>query len=223
MALEKHDFVEIDYTGRLKDTNEVFDTTDLDTARKSGIYNKDAIFGSVVVCLGEGFVLQGLENKLIGKEIGEYDVELSAEEGFGKKSTKLIQLVPTSKFTKQNIVPMPGLQIDVDGLLGTIKTVTGGRTIVDFNHPLSGRGLLYKVKIKRVVTDKKEKADAILNWNFRIHNAEVKLEDETLTVAVEKLPKEFQDEIAKKITELANISTVLFEEKKEEKKHTSDS
>ena len=35
MALKKHDFIELDYTGRIKETNEVFDTTDEDIAKKN--------------------------------------------------------------------------------------------------------------------------------------------------------------------------------------------
>ena len=213
MALREHDFVEIEYTGKIKESGEVFDTTDAKVAKEHGIFDKAALFGPVTVCLGEGFVLHGLEERLIGKELGEHDIDLTAEEGFGKKSAKLIQLVPTAKFTKQEIVPTPGLQINVDGMLGTVRTVTGGRTIVDFNHPLSGKELLYKVKILRSVTDEQEKANAILKWLFRIPNAELKLEDKKLTIIFEQMPQEFQQEIANKVKQLTKITEIVFEDR----------
>jgi len=136
MALKKHDFIEVDYTGKIKESGEVFDTTNIEVAKKNQIFEAERVTGPVVICLGEGLILPGLEKKLEGRELGEYNIDLSAEEGFGKKSAKLIQLIPTAKFKKQDVRPMPGLQISVDGMMGTIKTVTGGRTIVDFNHPL---------------------------------------------------------------------------------------
>ena len=49
------------------------------------------------------------------------------------------------------------MQLNIDGVVGTVKTVTGGRTLVDFNHPLSGRELVYEVQVKKVVTDTQQK------------------------------------------------------------------
>ena len=49
-----------------------------------------------------------------------------------------------ANFKKQNIIPYLGLQVNIDGILGIIRTVTPGRAIIDFNHPLSGKNLIYK-------------------------------------------------------------------------------
>jgi FKBP-type peptidyl-prolyl cis-trans isomerase 2 len=218
MALKKDDFVELEYTGNISDTGEVFDTTDVEVAKVSGIYQKDAVFGAVTICLGQGFILQGLEQRLVGKDIGEHSIELPPEEGFGKKSTKLIQLVPTSKFTKQKIAPIPGLQINVDGLIGTIKHVTGGRTIVDFNHPLSGKSLHYVVKVKRIVTDDKEKVEAILKWQFRIDVPEIEIKDGALSLNLPGLPGEMQEEISSKVKSLTGVKNLMFEDKEKAQK-----
>ncbi|MFS6939009.1 hypothetical protein ACDX33_11095, partial [Neisseria animaloris] len=74
-----------------------------------------------------------------------------AEEAFGKRQVNLIKLVPTNIFTKQNMTPVPGLHVNLDGIYGVIRSVSGGRTIVDFNHPLSSHDLVYEVDIKRIV------------------------------------------------------------------------
>ena len=47
-----------------------------------------------------------------------------------------------SAFKKENITTQPGLQITVDEAVGMVKTVSGGRVIVDFNHPLSGKDIV---------------------------------------------------------------------------------
>ena len=150
--IKKHDFVELEYTGKLKDSGMIFDTTDEGIAKKENIYNKNMIYGALVICVGEAQILKGLDEQLEGKEIGkQITVDISPEQGFGKKDASLLKLVPMTLFKKQDIMPMPGLQVNIDGAIGTIRTVTGGRIIVDFNHPLSGKYLIYEVKVNKKI------------------------------------------------------------------------
>src|SRR3989338_4803927 len=121
----------------------------------------------------------------------------------GKTNPKLLQLVSTSIFKKEKIMPQVGLQVSIDGQMGIIKTVTGGRTIVDFNHPLSGKMLHYKIKPIRVVTGLTEKTKALLE-GFRMPPESVSV-DEEKNAAVkmkQELPNEFLEMIGKKIKEL---------------------
>jgi FKBP-type peptidyl-prolyl cis-trans isomerase 2 len=192
-TIKEKDFVEIEYTGRIKDDNFVFDTTDKAIAKEHGLDGKGARFGPVVVCIGEGMLMKGLEKKIIGKLPGKYKIDIKPEEGFGKKSAGLIKLVSTSKFKSQKINPMPGLQVEIDGTVGTIKTVTGGRTMVDFNHPLASKDLIYDIEIKRILNDTKEKAENIFKMAFHIE-PKTTLQNDELTVT---LPREFPAEIEK--------------------------
>ncbi|HLC84384.1 MAG TPA: peptidylprolyl isomerase [Candidatus Nanoarchaeia archaeon] len=164
MAIKKDDFVELDYTAKLKDTNEVFDTTSLEVAKKAGLKTQDLRFAPVIAKVGSRTVIPGLDAALVGKEPGKFSVDLQPEQAFGKKDPKFIQLVNTAKFIEQKIQPVIGLQVNIEGHIGTIRSVTGGRTMVDFNHPLSGREISYDVTIKRIVTDKKEQAKAAFEW-----------------------------------------------------------
>ncbi|MBI2564896.1 FKBP-type peptidyl-prolyl cis-trans isomerase [Candidatus Woesearchaeota archaeon] len=203
--VKKNDFIEIEYTASLKEGNSVFDTTDKSVAEK----NKLQASKSVVIPLGQGLFLQGLEDALEGKSLGIHTVELQAEKAFGKKSTQLIKLVPTNKLQQQNIRPVPGLQLNIDGMLGTVKAVSGGRTIIDFNHPLSGKDVIYKVDIKRVVTDKKEQVQSLFNI-FNIPVDSVTVDGlKAIVKAKEKLPVLLQKEVDGKVKELTGIS-VLF-------------
>ena len=204
MAIKKNDFVEVEYTGRLKDGNVVFDTTEESVAKQNDIHSPNASYGSVIVCIGQNQLVKGLDAKLEGKEIGKHVIELKPEEAFGKKDAKLIQLVPTGKFREQKIMPVHGLQINFDGIMGTVKAVTGGRTIVDFNHPLSGKEVIYEVNVKRVVTDKKEQVDAL--FKLAGLDAQVVVEAETARVSFKKdLPEKLASEIKKKFEELVQI------------------
>ncbi len=211
MQIKKNDFIEIDYTGKLKGDGSVFDTTNKETAQEHHLYREGAEYGPLIICVGEKHVLKGLDAFLTGKELGSYNIELKPEEAFGKKDAKLVQLIPARKFTEHNIRPMPGLNVNVDGVLGLVKSVSGGRILVDFNHPLSGRELVYDIKVIRIVNDKKEQVQSLLGLILSVDkgDAEIALKDSECTV---KLKKKFPDEVLKKVNdkikELTKLSKV---------------
>lgn len=158
VTVKEKDFVEVEYTGTVKLDNTVFDTTDEKIARANNIHNPHMTYSSLSVCIGDGALVKGLEDALIGKEVGKsYSIELSPDNAFGKKSTKLLKIIPASVFIKEEIRPVPGLHINVDGSIGIVKSVTSGRIIVDFNHLLAGKDVVYKIKINKLVTDDAEK------------------------------------------------------------------
>jgi FKBP-type peptidyl-prolyl cis-trans isomerase 2 len=214
--LKKGDFIEVDYVGRIADSGEVFDTTKPDVAKEANVFNENQKYGPVIVQLGQNMLLRGLERQLEGKEVGkEYKFRVMPEEGFGKKTAKLIQLVSTSKFRQQKITPIPGLQVNIDGVVGTVKAVSGGRTIVDLNHPLAGRELEYDVVVKRIVTDAKEKISAMLKLVGI--KAEVSIEGENAVIAAaEQLPEEIQKKLREHLTKsVSEIKSVEFAKKEE--------
>lgn len=221
MAISKGDFVEIEYTGKIKEGNLVFDTTSEEVAKQNKIYDKEATYKPLIMCVGEGHIVKGLDKEIEGREIGKkFTVDVPPEEGFGKKNPKLLQLISTSKFREQKITPVPGLQVNVDGLIGVIKTVTGGRTIIDFNHPLAGKELSYEVEIKRIVTDTKEKVATLIDL-MRLKDFEIEIKEKTLTLETKHdIPKEIQqriiDEIKRLVKEIEKVEIKKEEEKKAE-------
>jgi FKBP-type peptidyl-prolyl cis-trans isomerase 2 len=205
--LKENDFIEVDYIARIKG-NGVFDLTKEDVARDNNIFNKDFKYKPVIICLGKGDIIKGLDNKLIGKDIGKYKIELTPEEGFGKKDGKLIKLVPTKEFTKQNIKPIPGMQLNLDGFMGKIIAVTGGRTLVDFNNPLSGRDIEYEVEIKRKVTDKKEQLQGFMD--ILLKNSKIELKDEEAIIELKEINEDAKKELEKEILDRIKIKKVTF-------------
>lgn len=203
MKLKKGDFVELDFVARIKETNQIFDLTDERVAKENKLYNEKIKYKPLIICVGYNDVVKGLDQSLIGKGLREYKIEVEPEDGFGKKKHELIKLVSTSAFTKQDIRPVPGLQINIEGLIGVIKTVGGGRTLVDFNHPLAGKTLVYDIKINRLVKDVKEKLTSFLN--LKAIKPEFKLEKDKVVINVD-LNKKFKEnlvaEIKKRIKEI---------------------
>ena len=201
--VKQKDFVELEYTGKIKNSGEIFDTTDKKIAEDNDVLQEEHEYKPIIVCVGENQIIKGLDNALAGKEKGKsYTIEVKAEDAYGKKDAKMIQLIPTNKFIKENIQPMPGLQVNIDGMLGFVKTVSGGRTMVDFNHPLSSKDLTYEIKISRIIEDDKEKISSY----FDIMNAkdiEVSIENSKAEVKIkQEMPKEIKEPIEKKLKEL---------------------
>ncbi|MBS3094792.1 FKBP-type peptidyl-prolyl cis-trans isomerase [Candidatus Pacearchaeota archaeon] len=175
MALQKKDFVEIEFTGKLKDGEEIFDSNikaDVEKMHAGHNHSKEKHDMNVkpfVFCLGEKMFLEGVEDFLIDKpeNSASYNIEISPEKSFGVRNPKLVQVVPIKVFHAQRINPTQGDVLNFDGKLGKILSVSGGRVITDFNHPLAGKEVIYKVNLKRKVTDINEKVKALFDFFFR--------------------------------------------------------
>ncbi len=203
MTVKKNDFIEIEYTGRDRESEAIFDTTDKKAAQQEEIYNKSMDYGPVIICLGQSHILQGLDDRMMGKELGTYTFELGPEEAFGNKNPRMIQLIATNRFRKEGINPVPGLVINADSMQGIIKTVSGGRTLVDFNHPLAGKEVSYSITIRRIVTDDKEKLDAILRNRLGIKHINTQLSEGKATVKTKyDIPESVSDVLSQSIREL---------------------
>ena len=163
MGLNKGDFVELDYAAYDKETGRLFDSTSEDIAKKQGIYNAKVEYKPIVICIGKKQVLEGLDVFLVGKDVGkDYSVEIAPGDGFGKRDQKLLKLIPLNVFKQQKIMPFPGLRVNFDGIIGTVRSVSGGRIVVDFNHPLAGHSIIYTLKAIKVINDAREKLNSLL-------------------------------------------------------------
>ena len=213
-AVKEKDFIEIDYTARTREENIIFDTTREEVAKKEGVHGNHSHYHPAVICLGEGMMLKPVEDGLVGKETGkEYGIKIKSEDAFGRKNAKLIQMIPLNKFRQQKIQPVPGLQLNIDGMFGIVKTVSGGRCYVDFNHPLAGKDLVYSVKINKIVEDDREKLKSLLDLHFHMHDAQIELKEGAAAVKTKQnVPKEALEEmksIAKRT--IPTIKDIVFD------------
>ncbi len=215
--LKKGDFVELEYTGRIKLMDKVFDTSDEEVAKSNNIYNEKMKYGPITICIGEKNVLQGLDDELAGKEIGkDYEIDVSPEKGFGKKDPKRMKIVSMSLFRKQKMNPYPGLQINADGMIGTVRSVNGGRVNLDFNHPLAGRDLVYTFKIIKKVEDLKEKVDSVMKFGLEMFGPDMfkkELTGNNLKISSkmklpEQIQKTFEEKFKKLVPELEKVEFI---------------
>jgi peptidylprolyl isomerase len=197
------DFIEIEYTNTIKESSQIIETTDADVAKKNNVYNPKTEYGPKVICIGQNQIFPALEEEIKDKELNkEYEIILPPEKAFGKKNPKLLQLVSMSNFKKQNLNPYPGLAVNIDNMMGIVRTVSPGRVIIDFNHPLANKTIIAKIKILKKVTDTKEQVSSIISNYIKDFKLEIK-NDEAIILA--KMPEPVQKEIDKKIPELVPI------------------
>jgi FKBP-type peptidyl-prolyl cis-trans isomerase 2 len=165
MAISKNDFVEIEFSAKIKN-GALFDTTKKEDAKILGI-NEDSL-KPLIISVGNGMLVKGMDEDLVGKDVGkDYSVEIKAENAFGKRDSSLVQMVPLKNFSEQKIYPQRGMQFSLDGRLAKIVSVSGGRVLVDFNNPLAGKDVCYLYKILRKVDGKEEQLDALQEFFFR--------------------------------------------------------
>ena len=222
-TLKNGDFIEIEFTGRIKNGNEIFDTNIEKDAKESNLEIK--VFKPAVLCVGKLMLPKGFDEDLEGKEVGKsYVVEISPEKGFGKRDKSLIKMIPTKLFLEQKINPQRGMQLDLDGQLVKVLSNSSGRTLVDFNNPLAGKDLTYNYNILKIVDKMEDKINALQDFLFR-KRFDFNAEDKETIFEVEKGMKQYIEMFAPKFKEILNIDieAKVVEKKKEVKKESSQS
>ena len=218
MTIKKNDFIEVEFTGSITGTDEIFDTNIKADAKKSGMDLKN--IKPFVLSVGHRMLPEGFDNDLIGKEAGkDYTLNIKPENAFGKRNPQMVRMIPSKHFHEQKINPVRGMQIALDGQLVKVLSSDRGRTLVDFNNPLAGKPVTYVYKINKIVTDQKEKIDALQDFLFR-RTLEFDIKDKTATFKVEKQFEPFVKMFAPKFKEILNIEvkTEVIEPKVEKGK-----
>jgi FKBP-type peptidyl-prolyl cis-trans isomerase 2 len=210
----KKDFVEVKFTGYTN--GKVFDSNVEEELKK---LNPDDKPRELIVAVGEGMIVSGLDKALEGKEIGkEYEVSITAKEGFGERRKELVKTIPLKVFTEQKISPYPGLVLAMDQSLARVVAVSGARVVTDFNNPLAGKDLVYKFRIVRKVSDDKEKAKTLFAFVFRfVPEFEVR---DKIVVKGPKILENYIKAFSPKFKELMNkeLELEIVEPKKADEK-----
>ncbi|MFH1721126.1 MAG: FKBP-type peptidyl-prolyl cis-trans isomerase [Candidatus Altiarchaeota archaeon] len=213
------DFIKISFTARVKD-GPVFDTTNGEVAKKEGFFDEKHIYRATPVVVGQGQVVQGLDEILPKMKVGEErEVEIAPDKGFGMKDPNLLRLVPMKVFKQQKINPFPGMPVELDGRRARVQTVSGGRVRVDFNHELAGKTVVYKVKIEKKALDVKEKTNYLIERSFNSAD-DFKINISNKGVEIE-LPQEAQRDknllvrkasLAAELFRILEVEDVVFKE-----------
>ncbi|MEM2946919.1 MAG: FKBP-type peptidyl-prolyl cis-trans isomerase [Candidatus Bathyarchaeia archaeon] len=173
MALQKGDFILLDYMAKVKETGEVFDTTIEEIAKRERLYKEGEIYEPKLVVVGEGWVLKALDESLANMEIGKTEtVEIPPEKAFGARDPEKVRRVPLRHLTAKGITPTLGMRLEYDGKMATVRAIGAGRVLLDFNPPLAGKTLVYEVTVKKKLETPEEKIAALIHRRIPTVEAE---------------------------------------------------
>ncbi len=206
MAFKQKDFIEIEFTGRVKG-GDVFDSNIKKDLKE---LDPNANPKPLIFCLGEGMFLKGIDDFLVGKEAGKYTIELSPEKAFGNRMKEFVQMIPTKIFYSQKLNPVPGAVFNFDGRVAKVLTVSGGRVMVDFNNPLAGKDVVYEINVLRKVEDLNEKVKAFIDFLFR-RELKFSIEDKKVTIEAEKAMTKFIEMFSEKFKDVLGLDLKIKE------------
>lgn len=119
----------------------------------------DSTFGRdkpVSLTIGDESLLAGFEQVLINLKAGDTrTAHLPPEQAFGEWNGENVQSFPRAKFSLSEPNPVVGMMMEFadkgqNTLAGVICEVSDDEVKVDFNHPLAGQEVLFKVQIFKV-------------------------------------------------------------------------
>lgn len=151
MTVSEGDSVTIEYTGRHTDGT-VFDSSRRDVAEEAdldGLGQRE--FAPLTVDVGEGNIVPGLEDALVGMDAGEEKtVEIPPERGYGERTDDRIVEYERAEFEGMlgDTEVAEGLRLQTqEGLPGEVTDFDDDTVTVDFNHELAGEELVFEVEV----------------------------------------------------------------------------
>lgn len=164
MPFKKGDFILIDYTAKVKETGEIFDTTNEEIAKSERLFKEGEIYEPKLIVIGEGWILKAIDDNLPSFEPKKMEtIEISPDKAFGPRIPEKVKMVPLRKLRDKGITPQLGIRIEYDKKLATIRTIGAGRVTLDFNPPLAGKTLTYEIRINKKLRTTKERIYALIH------------------------------------------------------------
>jgi peptidylprolyl isomerase len=221
VPLEKGCLILIDYTAKVKDTNEIFETTLNEDAKNLQSYDPSAKYEPRLVSIGDGWVIKGLDEALSNAKPGDkLDIDIPPEKGFGVRDPGKIRMVPQRKFGEKADELKPGDTIDIDDRKAIVRFIGSGRVQIDFNHRFAGRTLKYSVNVLKMLTDDNEKIVSLIKRRMPVDAEKLKLgmkaqnlsvtipEESTLIDGIQIIKKAIANDLFKYLPAVSNIRII---------------
>jgi len=176
LTFNKSSLLLIDYTAKVKGTEEIFDTTIEADAKKHSIHETDVKYQPKLVSIGEVSypVLKGLDEALAKTAVGDkLTVEVTPEKGFGERDSKKVRMIPLRKLGEDAEKVSVGDTIEIDNKKGIIRFIGSGRVQIDYNHRYAGKTILYDVNVIKSLDSENDKIEGILQNRLPVENSKI--------------------------------------------------
>ncbi len=189
MTFNKGSLILVDYTAKVKDTSEVFDTTIEEDAKKHSIHEQNVKYHPKLVSIGEVSypVLKGLDEALAKTSVGDkLTVEVTPDKGFGERDSKKVRMIPIRKLGEDAEKVSVGDTIEVDNKRGIIRLMGSGRVQIDYNHRFAGKTILFDVHVIKSLDSPSDKIDGILKNRFPVEDSKIafNLKDKEVNIVI---------------------------------------
>jgi peptidylprolyl isomerase len=153
------DNVTVDYIGWY-DNGTVFDTSNATVAQQNGLYDADRSYEPISFVLGNQDVIPGFENAVVGMKVGESkNITIAPADAYGAYDPTYIQPVNMTELIEANITPSVNMTIPtmyglvrVDSIQINESDYNNSIVNIDFNHPLAGKTLHFRITLRSVET-----------------------------------------------------------------------
>jgi len=163
MTFSKGSLILVDYTSKVKDTGEVFETTIEEEAKKHSIHDPNVKYQPKLVSVGESWVIKGLDEALEKTSAGDKKtIEITPDKGFGERDTGKVRMIPLRKLGEDAEKVSIGDMIEVDNKKGVVRFIGSGRVQIDYNHRFAGKTVLYDINVLKELKTDDEKTSGIL-------------------------------------------------------------
>ena len=235
MTFKKGQLILLDYTAKIKDSGEVFETTIEDEAKKHSLHESNIKYMPKLVSVGEGWVLKGLDDALSETTAGDKKtIEVSPDKGFGERDKGKVRMIPLRKLGEDAEKVSVGDTVEIDNKKGIIRYIGSGRVQVDYNHRYAGKTILYDVNIKKSLDSDDDRISEILKSRLPIENEKI-IYKKTGTIVDVTIPEEIfradglaiikhftQTDLFKFVTSLTKVNFVESYENKQAPKPKSE-
>ncbi|MDC8437576.1 MAG: peptidylprolyl isomerase [Candidatus Nitrosotenuis sp.] len=187
MTFTKGTLILIDYTAKVKDTNEVFETTITEDAKKHSIFEANVKYQPKLVSVGESWVIKGLDDALANAKTGDkLTVDVTPDKGFGDRDPGKVKMIPLRKLGEDAEKVSVGDVIEVDQKTGVVRFIGSGRVQVDFNHRFAGKTIVYDVNVLKSLDSNEDKVTAILKRHMPVEDEKIasKVSGNTVDVTI---------------------------------------
>jgi len=189
LTFNKGSLILIDYTAKVKDSEEIFDTTIEEDAKKHSIHESNIKYQPKLVSIGEVSypVLKGLDEALAKTTVGnKLTVEVTPDKGFGERDSGKVRMIPIRKLGEDAEKVSVGDTIEVDNKRGIIRFIGSGRVQIDYNHRYAGKTILYDVNVVKSLDSSHDKVDGILKNRLPLEDSKItfELKDKEVNITI---------------------------------------
>ncbi|VVC00680.1 FKBP-type peptidyl-prolyl cis-trans isomerase [uncultured archaeon] len=133
LSVSNGDSVKVEYTGKFTDGN---------------IFDQSEAGSPLEFTVGAGQMIKGFDKAVLGMKLNEEKtITLQPEDAYGPVTDEALIWVPKEKMPSDTNVTIGTKLMTSSGIPVTVIDMNADSVKVDFNHPLAGKTLVFRLKV----------------------------------------------------------------------------